>query len=635
MGTSLEQIIDEDLALLRNHAEIGSRLGKFIDAGSYGFVVEYLDNSSEKKVIKILDPMYVSCSFRTTNPQIHTTLLTQRATNAVAEWDLAQKVGYTKSPHLMPLMSGPKKIDINGRCISFLVMPRLQTIEDLDLAPDKERQIVSILSDCCEGLQVLHRQPEVVGGRKNGMDALVHCDIKPNNIFYKPEGPLCFMIGDYSIAQKITDLEYKTISISSTHNPYCPQGPLEKTSDIFALGWVLFYWMNGKQHPTMQDVKSRINGTLEVPPSWGNNPELWNVFLQMTEPVPSRRLQRAEDVKSALQAALQNREKRLSDANALNQYDSGKNDGQLETAGLVILITAAWSLLKWIFGSDPIPSDGDGRLHGSIKKNIPYLGGKFRGTWEHGCPKDGTYISPTGVKHTGRWVVRENFKETFMNTGDHYFTGLSLLEPHQETSYQGHVHIQWPWGTCFACNLEAGKITSGNMTFSDGTQILRNFEYKNNPNSYTGILCNEENGNVTGCVGFSIGSEVYVECELINNTPGPGTIFLPGSIMIGHTNPNYENVMNLLVAMINAGGHFHGTWDAQGLPQKGTYIFSDGQTVTGDFSFVINKRYPQYVYTGMIGDDGHPWGVGAAQYSNGRKTSGEFFDGYPLKVYPS
>ena len=37
MGISLEQIITEDLALLRNRAEIGSKLGKFIDAGSYGF----------------------------------------------------------------------------------------------------------------------------------------------------------------------------------------------------------------------------------------------------------------------------------------------------------------------------------------------------------------------------------------------------------------------------------------------------------------------------------------------------------------------------------------------------------------------------------------------------------------------
>ena len=631
MGISLEQIIDEDLSLLRNQAEIGSKLGKFIDAGSYGFVVEYLDNSSEKKVIKILDPKYVNCSFRTTHPQIHTTLLTQRAANAGTEWDLAQKVGYTKSPHLMPLMSGPKKIDIDGRSISFLVMPRLQTIEDLELAHDKERQIVSILSDCCEGLQVLHRHPEIVGGRKNGMDAMVHCDIKPNNIFFKPEDPSCFMIGDYSIAQKMTDLEHKIISISSSHNPYCAQGPLEKTSDIFALGWVLFYWMNGKKHPTMQDVASRQSGTLELPPSWGNNPELWNIFLQMTEPIPSKRFQRAEDVKAALQTALQNREKRLSDANALKQYDDGKSDGQFETAGLVILITAAWSLLKWIFGSDPIPSDGNGQLHGTIKKDIPYLRGKFRGTWERGCPKDGTYISPTGIKRTGQWIVRENFKESFMNTGEHYFTGLSLLESGQETSYQGHVRIQWPWGTRFVCDLEAGRIVNGNMTFSDGTQIKRNFEYRNNPDSFVGILCNEENENFTGCAGFSIGPEVYVECELINNIPGPGKIFLPGSITICHTNPTYENVMDLLVNMINAGGHFRGSWNNNGFPKKGTYVFSDGQTVTGDFSFVINKRYPQCVYTGMISDDDLPWGVGTAQYSNGRKTVGEFFAGSPLK----
>ena len=231
MYKSREQVINEDLSLLRQHKDIGSKLGSFIDSGSYGFVVEYLDNSQEKKVIKILDPKYVECSFHTSNPRVHSTLLTQSAHNVHQEWDNAQRIGYTKSPHLMPMLSGPKRVEVNGRSISFLVMPRLQTLEDLKPDANREQQIVSILCDCCSGLQVLHRQPEIVGGRKNGMDALVHADIKPNNIFCKPGNPPCFMLGDYSIAQKVEALENAEFSISSPENPYCAPGPLGKTSD--------------------------------------------------------------------------------------------------------------------------------------------------------------------------------------------------------------------------------------------------------------------------------------------------------------------------------------------------------------------------------------------------------------------
>lgn len=630
MDSSLEQIIKQDLSLLRSHREIGRYFGKFIDAGSYGFVVEYLDNSPEKKVIKILDPKYVEYVFRTTQPQTHTSLLAQRASHANTEWDLAQKVGYTKSPHLMPLMSGPPKIDIGGRSISFLVMPRLQTIEDLEPAMDKERQIVSILSDCCSGLQVLHRQPEFVRGRKNGMDALVHCDIKPNNIFYTCNPP-CFMIGDYSISQWITDLEKNPVSFSSSENPYCAQGYLARTSDIYSLGWVLFYWMNGKVHPTKNDIIARKNGTLSMPSSWGDNPELWNVFLKMTAPKSSERLQRAEDVKVALQKALLDHEQRLASANALQQYDAGERKGQLEGAGLIVLISAAYSLLRLFFGSEPIPSDGSGRLHGTIKKEIPYLGGSFKGQWEHGHPKDGTYTSPTGIKRTGQWSIQDHFTEPFMITGVQDFTGLSYIKNGQENSYQGHSRIHWPWGTCFECDLDADRIVNGVMTFSDGTQLKQNFVCKEALDPFAGILCSEENGNYTGCVRFSVGPEVYVECELVDNTPGPGCVFLPGEITICHSNPSYEPLLNLLVNMFCTGSYFQGIWDRDGFPQEGTYAFSNNTAVKGRFSFVVNKKYPNAIYTGMIGDDHLPWGVGTAQYLNGEVFTGEFYEGSPLQ----
>ena len=252
--------------LLRNREDFRINIGKLINAGSYGFVAEYLEESSEKKVIKILDPRYVECVFHTAQPQTHSTLLSKGALAAGREWDWAQKVGYTKHPHLMPLMSGPGKLCLDDRSISFLVMPYLSTIEDLDIDSNGEQQVVPILSDCCSGLQVLHRELEYVGERKNGMDALVHCDIKPNNIFYSYSGKIpSFMIGDYSIAQRVEDLKKTPIWIDSSDNPYCAPGNLERTSDIYSLGWVLFYWLKGKKHPTMREVSAKRNGTLSMP----------------------------------------------------------------------------------------------------------------------------------------------------------------------------------------------------------------------------------------------------------------------------------------------------------------------------------------------------------------------------------
>ena len=633
MRNTLENIIEEDLSLLRRHRDIGSKLGSFIDAGSYGFVVEYLDNSPEEKVIKILDPKYVECSFQSSHPQIHSSLLPQSTRDVHREWDNAQRIGYTKSPHLMPLLTGPKRIEVNGRSISFLVMPRLQTIEDLKPSGNREQQIVSILCDCCSGLQVLHRQPEIVGGRKNGMDALVHADIKPNNIFCKPGNPPCYMLGDYSIVQRIPDLENRGLSIASPENPYCAPGPLGKTSDIYSLGWVLYYWMNNKQHPTQEEVADRQSASLSCPSSWGDNPELWNVFLKMTKPNPAHRYQNAEEVKAALQEALRKREARLAETTAMQRHEEGKTEGQVEAAGLILIISAAYHLLKWIFGSDPVPSDGEGRLHGSIKKNIPYLGGKFQGTWEHGIPKEGTYTSPTGKKQSGQWVVHESFREPFMETAEQTFTGLSLLEKGRDISWQGVIEIRWPWGTSFKADMEAGNFANGVLTYSDGRELKRKFGYRIDPKGFSGVLCDEKKGNVSGCgsICFDLQQNIFAECEWTDNVPGPGTVFLPGSVTIPHTAPTYEQVMDLLVIMRNSGGRFVGTWDHQGFPRKGTYTFRSKQTAAGDFTFALNKVYPNGTYTGMVGDDDLPWGIGTGKFNSGHTFTGEFFEGAPQK----
>lgn len=630
MDAHLKAIIDQDLALLRSCREFSGRLGSCIGTGSYGFVVEYQDGSFERKVIKILDPQYVAYQFSSDQPEMHTSLLAQTASHASQEWSMAQGVGYTKSPHLMPMMNGPKRMRAEGRDIFFLVMPYLHTIEELPLIERRELQIVSILGECCDGLQVLHRRPEIVGERKNGMDALVHCDIKPNNIFYSDD-PLCFMLGDYSIAQKTAVLEKNPISISSPSNPYCARGRLDNSSDIYSLGWVLYYWMCGKVHPTMQEVSERENGTLTMPASWGDNPELWDVFLKMTDPNPFRRYQRAEDARADLQQALLQHDRRLSDKIALQKYDDGKSTGQIETAEWAAAAYCLYLLVKWITGSDSIPTDGNGQFHGTIKKAIPFHGGYFKGTWEHGRPKDGTYTSPEGVKHKARWLWQEDAAEPYQNAGIQYYTGMSYLEKGEEVPFQGHFRIEWPWNTHFECDVESGRLTNGVLTLSDGTQVCKQFRYTDTANPFSGLLYAERNGNTTGAVRFTVGPEVTIECELVDNVPGAGCIFLPGSIDISYPDSRYEAALRLLVNMKNAGGHFLGKWDENGRPREGTYVYCSGKSVTGQFTYAADRQYTNAVYTGMLGDDGLPWGFGSAVFSDGETFTGEFLEGRPQR----
>lgn len=577
---NVEELIEKDRQLLENaeNSQLKGRLGDFLGSGSYGFVLEYRGSSSDKKVIKIFDSDYTARLYKGEELE-GTTVLLRSSDIAQREIETTRKAAFTKSPHLMEFLDSPKPMVIGEKYLSFLVMPYLRTIAELDIGQDRQRQIVEILCDCCSGLQVLHKAPEVVGQRENGMPALVHYDIKPDNIFVSPGEPHHFLLGDYSIAQRITDLERNPKEMPASSNPYMAPGLCGPSSDIYSLGWVLYWWMKGQQNPTGEEVKARKENTLEMPEFWGDNKELWNVFLRMTEKNPEDRYQSAEETKKALEDARSAREERL----IQEGKDEGRSEGAIEVAAGTTLVYIVVKVVKKVFAPAAPISDGQGRLNGKISGAQPYAGGHFKGIWENGCPKSGTF-SASGREHKGEWYACSNYTEPFLHEAQKSISGLCYEDDEKYVLYQGHVEIKWSWGASISYDLQAGAMENGSIVFADGSKKEGMPGLLHDPNFLTGIFLENEDRTYTGCGQFMVGP-VAVECEIKNNRPGPGVILLPEGRKICHTDANYERVMALLLAMQNGGKYFRGTWTEEGLPLEGTLISSAGDEHAGIWEF--------------------------------------------------
>lgn len=579
---NIEDFIAKDRALLEN-TELGAKLGNFVGYGSYGFVLEYNGGSADKKVIKIFDSDYLAQLYK--GEELEGTTVLLRC--AQKEIETTRSTASTKSPYLMEFLNSPKPMVIGGKRLSFMVMPYLRTIAELDIGQDREGQIVEILCDCCSGLQVLHKPPEIVSARENGIPALVHYDIKPDNIFVSPGEPHHFLLGDYSIAQRIIDLKEDPKETPISANPYMAPGLCGPSSDIYSLGWVLYWWMKGQQHPTKEEVDARKENTLEMPESWGDNEELWNVFLRMTEKNPADRYPSAEETKKALEDALDARKARLEEGRATQRFQKGKDEGRVEGKRdayvLVAALYIAEQVVKKVSASSTSISDGQGRLNGKISSAQPYAGGYFQGIWENGCPKSGTF-SANGRKRKGEWYACSDNTGPFLHEAQKSVSGLCYEDNGQYVLYQGHVEVKWSWGASISYDRQAGSMGNGSIVFADGSKKEGMLDSLYDPNFLTGIFLKNEDGTYTGCGQFTVGP-VVVECEITDNRPGPGVIHLPEGKKVCHTDANYERVMALLLAMQNGRKYFRGTWTEEGLPLEGTLISSAGDARTGVWEF--------------------------------------------------
>jgi len=628
------QFMDQEISAINAHPKVQKTgtVGKILGYGTYGFVCEWLDGSGFAKAVKILDPDYVTKKNSIAAPRLNQILSSasvylrteqsiheQFCAITIDEAYASEKLAGTKNKHLMTILDGSQAVKLENRYVQLIVMPKLMTIEQLPVSNSPEQQIADILIQCCEGLHALHEEPKILRNTAIGLDALIHNDLKPDNIFVASHtsGELSanwYIIGDYSACLNVKSLNDYTPGITYPEefrqNPYCAPGPIGITSDIWSLGWILWYWMNGKQHPQLSDIESRADraGTRK-PKNWGDNPELWEVFLNMTEYDPSRRYQSVDIVQSELYKALQAREQRLS----RNRETSSTLTGAAGAAGFAALLY----LLAGLKGrSKEEKKDADGFLHGKNAKAIPLLGGTFQGEWHHGFPYKGNFVYD-GIKKTGNWVVKENYKVPFSPFGYMTFSGLICTDA-GEDFYQGKTSIYWNSSTSFEAEIRNGAFCNGIMTYHDGTVRSGNWELVHN-DTFSGVFCGAGN-ELHGCGIRYFPGGVYYEGEIQCGQAASGELVFPNR-RISSGEPAHRNAWNLLTQIQQYQGSFSGTWGADGYPEQGTYTYSTGASLSGSFSYVQSEDY-----TGML-QNGKACGIGTHPMTDGMVREGEFLRG--------
>jgi serine/threonine protein kinase len=160
-------------------------------------------------------------------------------------------------------------------------------------------QIISIVSDVCNGLKVAHRC------------GLYHRDIKPENILltYNDQKKMVAKIGDFGISKFLTYKEF-TESVRGSifyMPPDAIKGKATFSSDIYSLGIVFYEMVTGRLPFTGENMnvifEKIMKGNPASPHSLnsGIDTDLSAIIMRMIEPDPEKRYQTIGDVQLALQ----------------------------------------------------------------------------------------------------------------------------------------------------------------------------------------------------------------------------------------------------------------------------------------------------------------------------------------------
>ncbi len=257
--------------------------------------------------------------------------------------DPATIVGFEVEQMLMPQLSGPHVPRFIARGDwtrqAFVVMERIpgETLRPrLDDAPLPPEEVADIGARVATALAALHRQH------------VVHLDIKPSNIMFRPDGTAVLVDYGLSRHEQLPDLLEEEFTLPMGTGPYMSPEQVQfvrsdPRSDIFALGVMLYHLSTGErpfgQPNSVRGLRRRLY--VEPVPPRAIRPELppWlqEIILHCLEVRPDRRYQ------SAAQLALDLREPGGVALTARAE--------KLQVSGAMI------RLKRWFFalGSDPAP----------------------------------------------------------------------------------------------------------------------------------------------------------------------------------------------------------------------------------------------------------------------------------------
>ncbi len=167
-------------------------------------------------------------------------------------------------------------------------------------APLDYKKAISITKQIAAGLSAAHKK------------GIVHRDVKPHNILITEDG--IAKIADFGIAKAVTNttiVDSTKDNVMGSVHYFSPEqakgGYVDKKSDIYSLGIVLFEMLTGKvpfdgENPVAIALM-QINEKITPPSVYNHNipPRLENIILKATEKQPSKRFATADEMIEALE----------------------------------------------------------------------------------------------------------------------------------------------------------------------------------------------------------------------------------------------------------------------------------------------------------------------------------------------
>ena len=244
--------------------------------------------------------------------------------------DPATIVGFEVEQMIVPMLSGPHvpKFIAKGDFTRqpYIVMEQIQGSSlrpRLDEAPLALDEVIEIGSRVATALHELHRQH------------LVHLDVKPSNILFRPDGCAVFVDFGLSRHDHLPDLLDEEFTLPMGTGPYMSPEQVQfvrndPRSDLFALGVMLYHFTTGERPFGQPDSVRGLRRRLYIDPVPPRAlradcpPWLQEVILKCLEVRPERRYQSAaqlaQDLQSPGQIALSKRSERLQKSSSLKTF---------------------------------------------------------------------------------------------------------------------------------------------------------------------------------------------------------------------------------------------------------------------------------------------------------------------------
>ena len=244
--------------------------------------------------------------------------------------DPATIVGYEVEQMLLPALSGPHvpKFVARGDFTRqpYIVMERIpgpSLRSRLDAAPLPIDEVIEIGSRVATALHDLHRQH------------LVHLDVKPSNIMFRPDGTAVLVDFGLSRHDQLPDMLEEEFTLPMGTGPYMSPEQVQfirndPRSDLFALGVMLYHFVTGARPFGAPNSVRGLRRRLYVDPVPPRAlrpdcpPWLQEVILKCLEVKPERRYQSAAqlalDLQNPGQVALTARAERSRQSGALKTF---------------------------------------------------------------------------------------------------------------------------------------------------------------------------------------------------------------------------------------------------------------------------------------------------------------------------